>query len=75
VDVIVRVVLAAFALVALFVHDYSIASAACVPVLTAIGYWVIYRRKIEAGEPEVVELEAKPLGLSTAGSGTLGTMS
>jgi hypothetical protein len=38
----------------LFVPDYGIASAACVPVLVAIGYWVVYRRKLEAGEPEVV---------------------
>ena len=75
VDVALRVVLAAFALVALFVHDYGIATAACVPVLMVIGYWVIYRRKIEAGEPEVVELEAKALGLSTAEGGALGTMS
>ena len=75
VDVIVRVVLAAFALVALFVPDYSIASAACVPVLVAIGYWVVYRRRLEAGEPEVVELDAKALEPSAAGSGALGPMS
>jgi hypothetical protein len=59
-DIFTRVVLAAFALLALFVHDYSIASAACVPVLSVIGYWLIHRRKTEAGEPQVVELvEAK----------------
>ena len=75
VDLTVRAVLAAFALAALFVHDYSIASAACVPVLVTIGYWVVYRRKIEAGEPEVVELDAKALEPSTAGSGALGPMS
>src|SRR6516164_1192330 len=73
-NVVIRVVLAAFALVALFVRDYGIAFAACVPVLTVIGYWVIYRRKTEAGEPEVVELEAGALGLS-GGGGALGTMS
>ena len=75
VDVAIRVVFAAFALVALFVPDYSIASAACVPVLVAIGYWVVYRRKLEAGEPEVVELEAKALEPVAAGTGALGTMS
>jgi TRAP transporter 4TM/12TM fusion protein len=75
VDLSVRVVLAAFALVALFVPNYSIASAACVPVLAAIGYWILYRRKLEAGEPEVVELDAAVLGPATAGSGALGTMS
>ena len=55
-DLAVRAILATFALVALFVPYYSIASAACVPVLVTIGYWVVYRRKLEAGEPEVVEL-------------------
>jgi hypothetical protein len=53
----------------------STASAACVPVLAVTSYWVSYRRKIEAGEPEVVELEAKTLGPSTDGSGALGLMS
>jgi len=74
-DLAVRGALAAFALVALFVHEYGIASAACLPVLSLIGYWVIYRRKTEVGEPEVVEIEAKTLGLSTAPEGALGTMS
>jgi hypothetical protein len=46
-----------------------------VPVLAVTSYWVSYRRKIEAGEPEVVELEAKTLGPSTDGSGALGLMS
>jgi len=35
---------------------------------------VIYRRSIEAGEPEVVELDAKALEPATAGSGALGPM-
>ena len=74
VDWTIRVVNAAFALVALFVPNYTIASAACVPVLLTIGYWVIYRRSIEAGEPEVVELDAKALEPATAGSGALGPM-
>ena len=71
----VRIVLAAFALVTLFVPDYSLASAACVPVLVAIAYWLAYRRTLEAGEPEVVELDAKVLESSVAGSGVLGTIS
>jgi len=75
VDYAVRAVIAAFALVALFVPDYTIASAACVPVLTIIGYWLVYRRKLEAGEPEVVEMDTKVLETSAAGSGALGTMS
>ena len=69
VDRAIRVVNAAFALVALFVPNYTIASAACVPVLLTIGYWVIYRRRIEAGEPEVVELDAKALEPAAAGNG------
>jgi TRAP transporter 4TM/12TM fusion protein len=70
-----RGIVAIFALTALFVPNYTIATAACVPVLGAIGYWLTYRRKREAGEPEVVELDSKALGPSAAGSGALGTMS
>jgi hypothetical protein len=36
---------------------------------------VVYRRRIEAGEPEVVELDAKALEPAPAGGGALGTMS
>ena len=75
VDVAIRVANAALALLALFVPDYTIASAACVPVLIAIGYWLVYRRRLEAGEPEVVELDAKALETVPAGEGALGTMS
>jgi TRAP-type uncharacterized transport system fused permease subunit len=75
VDAVIRVANAAFALVALFVPHYGIATAACLPVLVAIGYWVVYRRKLEAGEPEVVELDTKALEPAPAGSGALGTMS
>ena len=74
-DLAIRAIIAAFALIALFVPDYTIASAACVPVLIAIGYWLVYRRKLEAGEPEVVELDAKALEPVAAGAGALGTMS
>jgi TRAP-type uncharacterized transport system fused permease subunit len=70
-----RVVIAAFSLIALFVPDYTIASLACVPVLIAIGYWLVYRRRREAGEPEVVEVDSAVLGSAAAGSGALGTMS
>jgi TRAP-type uncharacterized transport system fused permease subunit len=75
VDWAARAVIATFALIALFVPDYTIASAACVPVLIAIGYWLVYRRTLEADELEVVELDAKALGGAAAGSGALGTMS
>jgi hypothetical protein len=46
-----------------------------VPVLFAVGYWLVYRRRLEAGEPEVVELDAKALESVPAGAGALGTMS
>jgi TRAP transporter 4TM/12TM fusion protein len=49
VDVSVRVVLAAFALVALLSADDRIAAAACVPVLLVIGYWLLRRRDYGAG--------------------------
>jgi hypothetical protein len=75
IDYAVRGVIASFALVALFVPNYTIASAACVPVLIAIGYWLVYRRKYEAGQPEVVEIDAAALGPATASSSALGTMS
>jgi TRAP transporter 4TM/12TM fusion protein len=73
-DAAIRVLNAAFALVALFVPNYTIASAACVPVLIAIGYWLVYRRRLEAGEPEVVELDVKALEPAAVGSGALGPM-
>jgi hypothetical protein len=44
-------------------------------VLIIIGYWLVYRRKLEAGEPEIVEIDAKVLAPVAAGSGALGTMS
>jgi TRAP transporter 4TM/12TM fusion protein len=75
VDAAIRVTIAAFALVALFMPNYSVATAACLPVLVAIGYWVVYRRRLEAGAPEVVELEAKALEPAAAGTGALGPMS
>jgi hypothetical protein len=67
-------VIAASALVALFVPDYTIASVACVPVLIIIGYWLTYRRKVEAGITEVVEMDAAALGPAAAGTGALGLM-
>ena len=76
VDLGVRAMIAAFALIALLVPNYTIASSACVPVLIAIGYWLVYRRRLEAGQPEVVELESAALGPAAAGSSSaLGTMS
>jgi TRAP-type uncharacterized transport system fused permease subunit len=44
VDRSVRLMLAAFALVALLCPDERIGAAACVPVLLMIGYWLWFRR-------------------------------
>ena len=74
VDLAFRAVIGVAALVALFVPDYTIASVACVPVLIIIGYWLTYRRKVEAGVTEVVEIDAAELGPAAAGTGALGTM-
>jgi len=45
-DVAARIVLAAFALVALFDSDDTVAMLACVPVVLAIGYWLVARRTL-----------------------------
>jgi TRAP transporter 4TM/12TM fusion protein len=74
VDYAFRAVIGISALTALFVADYTIASIACVPVLVIIGYWLTYRRKVEAGVTEVVEIDAAALGPVAAGTGALGTM-
>ncbi len=73
-DLAVRAVLFAFAMVALWVPDYTIASAGALPILAVIAYWILFRRKQEAGEPEMVELEAAALGPAAAGTGALGLM-
>ncbi len=48
VDRAARGVLAAFALVVLLHPDYRVGSAACVPVLLMIGYWLVVRRPAAA---------------------------
>ncbi|HMA89557.1 MAG TPA: TRAP transporter fused permease subunit [Burkholderiales bacterium] len=45
-DVAIRIVLAAFALVVLFDRVYSVATLACVPIVLAIAYWLVRRRKL-----------------------------
>jgi TRAP-type uncharacterized transport system fused permease subunit len=44
VDVPLRLILAAFALLALLDPDTTVAALACLPVLVAIGYWFVFRR-------------------------------
>jgi TRAP transporter 4TM/12TM fusion protein len=51
IDVPVRVVLAAFSLVALTYPDERLAALACVPVLLCIGYWLVWRRNAVNSEP------------------------
>ena len=74
IDLTIRCALFASAMVALWVRDYTIATAGTLPVLGLIAYWILFRRKLEIGEPEVVELDAAALGPATIGSGALGTM-
>ena len=52
VDRAIRFVLAAFALVVLLCPDERIGTAACVPVLLIIGYWLAWRRT--AADPSEV---------------------
>ena len=62
----VRIVLAAIALVTLLSTNDTIASLACVPVLAAIAYWIVFRRKLADVEPEVVVLDPAALVPATA---------
>ncbi|MGH7879631.1 MAG: TRAP transporter large permease subunit [Candidatus Binataceae bacterium] len=70
----VRIGLAAVALVTLLSTNDTIATLACVPVLAAIAYWIVFRRKIEEVEPDVVVIDpaAAPLVQSAAGGSALG---
>jgi hypothetical protein len=60
------VALAATALVTSLSVNDALSVLACVPVLIAIGYWLVYRRKLEEGEPEMVERDAEALVLISA---------
>jgi hypothetical protein len=62
-DMAVRVVLAGFALVILLCPDNRIATAACIPVLGAIGYWLAVRRT-EGGVSEITV--AEPVAVAAA---------
>ena len=63
VDRSVRLVLAAFALVVLLCPDERIGTAACVPVLLMIGYWLGWRRAAAglAPEPDAEPVLAVPV--------------
>jgi len=57
VDRCIRAALAAIALLVLLSTNDAISALACVPVLAAISFWIMFRRKMEEGEPEVVVME------------------
>ena len=69
-----RCLLAAFALLVLLSPDDRIAVAACVPVLSAIGYWLVRRRPTDAGAPETVEVDSAALAAARAPSDALGNL-
>ena len=71
VDRCIRAALAAVALVVLLSPNDTISALACVPVLAAISFWIMFRRKIEEGEPEVVVLETPAIPVNVP----LGNMS
>jgi TRAP transporter 4TM/12TM fusion protein len=57
-DIGLRVMLAAIALLVLLEPDDRIAALACVPILVAIGYWLLRRRKLEHDEMPADRVEA-----------------
>ena len=54
----IRLVLAAFALLVLLSPNERIGTAACIPVLLAIGYWLVWRRPAASLGEEAVPAEA-----------------
>jgi len=61
-DVALRLVLAAFGLLALLDPDTAVASLACLPVLLGIGYWLAFRRNLSAaGNPQAAGTPALEL--------------
>jgi TRAP transporter 4TM/12TM fusion protein len=61
-DIAIRWTLAAFSLLVLLCPDDRIATAACVPVLLTIGYWLVKRRDTSyARELEPVDLAPVPV--------------
>jgi TRAP transporter 4TM/12TM fusion protein len=72
----VRILLAAFALVALLSQNEYIGTLATIPVLAGIAYWMLIRRRqLETGIEEVVIDDKARLAPATAGSAPLGNMS
>jgi TRAP transporter 4TM/12TM fusion protein len=57
-DISMRVMLAAVALLVLLEPDDRIAALACLPILVAIGYWLLRRRRFERDETPEDRVEA-----------------
>jgi TRAP transporter 4TM/12TM fusion protein len=66
----IRLLLAAISLVVLLTPNDTISALGCVPVLAAIAFWVVFRRKLQEGEPEVVVLDQAALAPVTAAAGS-----
>jgi TRAP transporter 4TM/12TM fusion protein len=60
IDVVLRLVLAAFALAALLHPSEKTAALACLPVVLIIGYWLIWRRPAAAGSEGSVGAQVLP---------------
>jgi hypothetical protein len=72
----VRILQAAFALVALLSQNEYIGMIATIPVLAGIAYWLIVRRRqLETDVEEVVIDDKTGLAPASAGSARLGNMS
>jgi len=70
----IRLVLAALSLYILLVNDMT-STIVSFLVLAIIGYWLVFRRRSQEGEPQVVELDSSPLSPAAAGpAGALGRM-
>jgi TRAP transporter 4TM/12TM fusion protein len=76
VDAVVRLVLAAVSLYILVSFNDTLSTILSIAVLATIGYWLMYRRKVEeTGIEEVVIDEKAGLAQVAAGSASLGNMS
>jgi TRAP transporter 4TM/12TM fusion protein len=74
VDLSVRILLAAIALVVLLDPSYRVASVAAAPVVAAVAYWLLRRRKVFPLEPDAVRLDSSTLAPAAAGGSALGKM-
>jgi len=71
----VRLILAGMALYILFSFNDAASTVVSFAVLAVIGYWLLYRRKQEQGQPEEVVLDEAALAPVAVGGAQLGKMS